>query len=247
MKIKAPESISFAETSFCPGCGHGIVARLIGEVCEEMGVTEKLLTVIDVACCSLNIDTWRFDTIMAPHGRPIPTATGLKNVRKDNPVLAYIGDGAAYSIGMAETMHGAIRNDNVIVIVVNNGVYGMTGGQMAPTSLEGQKTTSSIKGKDIHKTGKPFDIVKAIGKFDIAYLARGSVGSAADVRKTKTYIRKAFEKHMNNDGYCLVEILSQCPTNMNLGMTPIKCAERVETVMSDYFNTGEFVDKGGNL
>ncbi|MBP1744695.1 MAG: 2-oxoglutarate oxidoreductase [Firmicutes bacterium] len=247
MKIKAPESISFAETSFCPGCGHGIVARLIGEVAEEMGLTEKLLTTIDVACSSLNIDTWRFDTIMAAHGRPIPTATGIKKVRKENPVLAYIGDGAAYSIGISETMYGAIRNDNVMVIVVNNGVYGMTGGQMAPTTLEGQKTTSSKAGRDLSKTGNPFDIVKAIGQFDIAYLARGSVGNASDIRKTKKYIRKAFEKHMNNEGYCLVEILSPCPTNVNLGMTPVKCAERVDTVMADYYKTGEYVDKGGNI
>jgi len=247
MKIKAPESISFAETSFCPGCGHGIVARLIGEVAEEMGLTEKLLTTIDVACSSLNVDTWRFDTIMAAHGRPIPTATGIKMVRKENPVLAYMGDGAAYSIGISETMYGAIRNDNVMVIVVNNGVYGMTGGQMAPTSLKGQKTTSSRKGRDISKTGNPFDIVKAIGQFDIAYLARGSVANAADIRKTKKYIRKAFEKHMNNEGYCLVEILSPCPTNVNLGMTPVKCAERVDTVMADFYKTGEYVDKGGNI
>ncbi|AYD40386.1 2-oxoglutarate oxidoreductase [Clostridium fermenticellae] len=245
MKIKAPESISFSETSFCPGCGHGIVARLIGEVAEEMGLTEKLLTVIDVACSSLNIDTWRFDTIMAAHGRPIPTATGVKAVRKKNPVLAYIGDGAAYSIGLSETIYGAIRNDNVMVIVINNGVYGMTGGQMSPTTLEGQKTTSSINGRNVVKTGKPFDIVNAIGKFDIAYLARGSVANAMDIRTTKKYIKKAFKKHMNNEGYCLVEILSPCPTNVDLGMLPQKCAERIDTVMSKYYKTGEYVDGGG--
>lgn len=247
MKVKAPESISFAETSFCPGCGHGIAARLIGEVMEEMGLTEKLLTVVDVACSSLNIDTWRFDTIMAAHGRPIATAIGVKKVRKENPVLAYLGDGAAYSIGISETVYGAIRNDNVVVIVINNGVFGMTGGQMAPTSLEGQKTTSSLKGRDISKTGKPFDVVKAIGNFDIAYLARGSVANAGDIKKTKKYIRKAFEKHMNNEGYCLVEILSPCPTNVNLGMTPEKCIERMDTVVSKYYKTGEYVDKGGNI
>ncbi len=243
MKLKAPESISFAETSFCPGCGHGLVARLIGEVMEEMGLTEKLLTVVDVACASLNIDTWRFDTIMAAHGRPIATAIGVKKVRKDNPVLAYLGDGAAYSIGIAETMHGALRNDNVVTIVINNGVFGMTGGQMAPTTLEGQKTSTSVKGRDVLKTGEPFDVVKVMGNLDIAYLARGSVSNARDIRKTKKYIKKAFEKHMNNEGYCLIEILSPCPTN--LGMTPVKCAERIDDIVSDYYKTGEYIDKGG--
>lgn len=243
MALKAPQSISFAETSFCPGCGHGLVSRLVGEVMEEMGLTEKLLTVVDVACSSLHIDTWRFDTIMAAHGRPIPTATGVKKVRKDHPVLAYVGDGAAYSIGLAETMYGAIRNDNVVVLVINNGVYGMTGGQMAPTSLEGQRTATSPMGRDVKKTGQPFDVVKVLGNMDIPYLARGSVSNAAEVRKTKRYIKKAFEKHMRGEGYCLVEILSPCPTN--LGLTPLKTVERIDEVVTDYYKVGEYIDKEG--
>lgn len=243
MNLKAPESISFAHTSFCPGCGHGIAARLIGEVMEEMGLTEKLLTVVDVACSSLNIDTWRFDTIMAAHGRPIATAIGVKKVRKENPVMAYLGDGAAYSIGIAETMHAALRNDNVVTIIINNGVFGMTGGQMAPTTLEGQKTSTSPRGRDVSKTGQPFDVVKVMGGLDISYLARGSVANARDIRKTKKYIRKAFEKHMNNEGFTLVEILSPCPTN--LGMTPVQCAERIDEVVAAYYNTGEYIDKEG--
>lgn len=242
MVIKAPESISFTETSFCPGCGHGIASRLIGEVMEEMGLTEKLLTVVDVACSSLHIDSWRFDTIMAAHGRPVPTATGVKAVRKDHPVMAYLGDGAAYSIGIAETMHAAIRNDNIVTIVINNQVYGMTGGQMAPTSLEGQRTTTSTKGRDVSKTGKPFDVVDVLGNLDISYLARGSVSNAADIRRTKNYIKKAFEKHMNGEGFTLVEILSPCPTN--LGMTPVDTNKRIDTVVKEQYNTGEYVDKG---
>lgn len=243
MAIKAPESISFAQTSFCPGCGHGIAARLIGEVMEEMGLTEKLLAVVDVACSSLNIDTWRFDTIMAAHGRPIATAAGVKKIRKDNPVLAYLGDGAAYSIGIAETMYAALRNDNLVTIVINNGVFGMTGGQMAPTTLEGQKTATSPKGRDTSKTGQPFDVVKVMGNLDISYLVRGSISNAADIRKTKKYIRKAFEKHMNNEGFCLIEILSPCPTN--LGMTPVECSERIDRVVKEYYALGEYIDKEG--
>lgn len=244
MVMKAPESVSFAPTSFCPGCGHGVVSRLIGEVMEEMGLTDKLLVVVDVACSSLHIDTWTYDTIIAAHGRPIPTATGVQKVRSDNPVLAYMGDGAAYAIGISETMYGAIRNDNVVVIIVNNGVFGMTGGQMAPTSLEGQKTVTSQLGRDVEKTGQPFDIMKALAEFDIPYLARGSVSNAANIRKTKKYIRKAFDKHMNKEGYCLVEILSPCPTNLKL--SPVDCADRVDGAVSDYYEMGEFIDKGGD-
>lgn len=128
MKLKAPETV-FSSAGFCPGCGHGLATRLIGEVSEELGIQEKMLAVVDVACCSFNIDYWRYDTIMAAHGRDIPTAVGVKHIRPENPVFAYLGDGAAYSIGMAETIHAALRNDNICVFVVNNSVFGMTGGQ----------------------------------------------------------------------------------------------------------------------
>ena len=152
MKLKAPETV-FSSAGFCPGCGHGLATRLIGEVSEELGIQEKMLAVVDVACCSFNIDYWRYDTIMAAHGRDIPTAVGVKHIRPANPVFAYLGDGAAYSIGMAETVHAALRNDNICVFVVNNSVFGMTGGQMAPTTLPHQKTATSPKGKDPAKYG----------------------------------------------------------------------------------------------
>jgi len=141
-------------------------------------------------------------------------------------------------------MHAALRNDNVVTIVINNGVFGMTGGQMASTSLEGQKTATSPKGRDVLKTGQPFDVVKVMGQLDISYLARGSVASPADIRKTKKYIQKAFEKHMNNEGFTFIEILSPCPTNLHL--TPVQCTERVNTLMKDYFHTGEFIDQGAD-
>ena len=135
MKLKAPETV-FSSAGFCPGCGHGLATRLIGEVSEELGIQEKMLAVVDVACCSFNIDYWRYDTIMAAHGRDIPTAVGVKHIRPENPVFAYLGDGAAYSIGMAETIHAALRNDNICVFVVNNSVFGMTGGQHLPAAPE---------------------------------------------------------------------------------------------------------------
>ena len=151
MKLKAPETV-FSSAGFCPGCGHGLATRLIGEVSEELGIQEKMLAVVDVACCSFNIDYWRYDTIMAAHGRDIPTAVGVKHIRPANPVFAYLGDGAAYSIGMAETIHAALRNDNICVFVVNNSVFGMTGGQMAPTTLPHQKTATSPR---VTQTGSP--------------------------------------------------------------------------------------------
>ena len=238
MKLKAPDTIMFSQSSFCPGCGHGLAVRLIAEVMEEMGLEEKLLAIVDVACSSLTVEMWRFDSIMAAHGRPLPTAVGVKRTRPNNPVMAYIGDGAAYSIGMAETMHCSIRNDNIVAVVVNNSVYGMTGGQCAPTSLPGQKTTSTPKGKDCRKYGMPFDAAKVLAAFDIAYLARGALSDPGNIQKSKKMIRRAFEKHMGGEGFCLVELLSPCPTNLN--MTPIASMERIRNEMIRYFPLGEF-------
>lgn len=238
MRLIAPKTVTFAQSGFCPGCGHGLAVRLIAEVSDEMKLNEKLITVVDVACGSLNINSWKFDTIMAAHGRPIPTAIGVKKVRNENPVLAYIGDGAAYSIGMAEMMHAGIRNDNIIVIVINNSLFGMTGGQCAPTSLPGQVTTSTPHGKDPAKWGMPFRIEHAFSGLNIAYLARGSLADAKGMTISKKYIKTAFEKHMNSEGLCLVELLSPCPTNLN--MSPVECVKRIREEMETYFPLGEF-------
>ena len=238
MQLVAPETVTFTKSGFCPGCGHGLAVRLIAETVEKMALNEKMITVVDVACGSLNINSWKFDTIMAAHGRPIPTAVGVKKVRPQNPVLAYIGDGAAYAIGMAEMMHVGIRNDNIITIVINNSLFGMTGGQCAPTSLPGQVTTSTPHGKNAEKWGMPFQIEKAFSGLEIAYLARGSLADAKGMNISKKYIEKAFEKHMNGEGFCLVELLSPCPTNLN--MSPVKCAQRINEEMLRYFPLGEF-------
>ena len=238
MRMVAPKTVTFAKSGFCPGCGHGLAVRLIAETAEKMELNEKMITVVDVACGSLNINSWKFDTIMAAHGRPIPTAIGVKKVRQDNIVLAYIGDGAAYAIGMAETMHAGIRNDNIITIVINNGLFGMTGGQCAPTSLPEQVTTSTPRGKDPHKWGMPFQIEKAFSGLDVAYIARGSLADVKGITQSKKYIETAFEKHLAGEGFCLVELLSPCPTNMN--MSPIKCAERINKEVLQYFSLGEF-------
>ena len=244
-ELKAPEYLfDGPQAGFCPGCGHGIVSRLFAEVLDEMQLSEKAIMVFDVACCSLLMFSAHYDNIGAAHGRPIATAAGAKRVRKNNPVLAYLGDGAAYAIGMSHTIWSAVRNDNITAIVVNNGVFGMTGGQMAPTTLAGQKTTSSPAGRDTAYTGKPFDVTKALGGIDLAYLARGSVDSVPNVIKTKKYIRKALEKQMNNEGFSLVEILSPCPTNW--GMSPLDAAKRVRDVVIKEFPLGEYAERGAS-
>lgn len=242
MKLKAPETV-FSSAGFCPGCGHGLATRLIGEVSEELGIQEKMLAVVDVACCSFNIDYWRYDTIMAAHGRDIPTAVGVKHIRPANPVFAYLGDGAAYSIGMAETVHAALRNDNICVFVVNNSVFGMTGGQMAPTTLVGQKTTTSPYGRDEDWCGAPLKVSEMLAEVPCSYyIERVAVNNTPNIVKAKKAISKAFHYQMEGKGFTMVEVLSACPTNW--GLSPIKAMEWLEENMIPYYPLGVKKDKG---
>ena len=240
MKLKAPETV-FSSAGFCPGCGHGLATRLIGEVSEELGIQEKMLAVVDVACCSFNIDYWRYDTIMAAHGRDIPTAVGVKHIRPENPVFAYLGDGAAYSIGMAETVHAALRNDNICVFVVNNSVFGMTGGQMAPTTLLGMKTATTPYGRDPRLNGYPYKIAEMMAHLDGAtFITRQSVHTPANVRKCKRAIRKAFENSMAGKGFSLVEVVSTC--NSGWKLSPVASNEWLEQNMLPYYPLGDIKD-----
>ena len=242
MKLKAPETV-FSSAGFCPGCGHGLATRLIGEVSEELGIQKKMLAVVDVACCSFNIDYWRYDTIMAAHGRDIPTAVGVKHIRPENPVFAYLGDGAAYSIGMAETIHAALRNDNICVFVVNNSVFGMTGGQMAPTTLVGQKTTTSPYGRDEDWCGAPLKVSEMLAEVPCSYyIERVAVNNTPNIVKAKKAISKAFHYQMEGKGFTMVEVLSACPTNW--GLSPIKAMEWLEENMIPYYPLGVKKDKG---
>ena len=242
MKLKAPASV-FSSAGFCPGCGHGLASRLIGEVAEELGIQEKLVTVVDVACCSFNIDYWNFDTIMAAHGRDIPTAVGVKHIRPDCPVMAYMGDGAAYSIGMAETIHAALRNDNICVFVINNSVFGMTGGQMAPTTLIGQKTTTSPYGRSEEWSGAPIKICEMLSAIpDTYYAERVALNTTANIIKAKKAITKAFKYQMEGHGLNIVEILSTCPTNW--GLSPVEAMKWLEDNMIPYYPLGVYKDKG---
>lgn len=238
---KAPQTL-VADNKFCPGCGHGVVNRLLAEIFEELKIEEDVIAVLAVGCACLQIDTFGVDSIQAIHGRAPAVATGIKRSRPNNPVFTYQGDGDALSIGAAETIHAAARNENLTAVFINNGVFGMTGGQMAPTTLEGQVTKSSPYGRDVDLTGNPFNAINVLKALDITYLARGTVTTVGEIAKTKKYLKQAFENQINNKGYSFVEIVSPCPTNWN--MTPLKAMDRIKAEVLTVYPLGEFIKEG---
>ena len=240
--LKKKPAACCVDNMYCPGCGHGIVNRLVGEVLEEMGVDKDAIGAIAVGCASLMPGTYAIDCIQAQHGRAAAVAVGIKRCRPDKIVFSYQGDGDALAIGFSETMYAAIRNENITVIFVNNGNFGMTGGQMAPTTLLGQKTATSRSGRDRQITGDPLNVIDMMKNLSVAYLARGSVSSNANIMKVKRYIRNAFEAQQNGEGYSFVEILSPCPTNW--GMEPLKSMEHIEKNVEKIYGLGEFVKRG---
>ena len=241
MKRTTPTAV-FGESKYCPGCGHGIFDRIFAECMDEYGLVDKAIGMIDIAC-SNNVTRYiHSDYIVGPHGRILETASAAKRVRPECFVYARGGDGCAYAIGLAETYHAAMRNENICAFIINNGNYGMTGGQMAPTTLVGQITTSSPAGKDPAQFGYPIDVKNLLTGLNSAYLARGSVSSPAEIRKTKRYVRKAIRYQLEGKGFSLVEILSPCPTNWNL--TPAKAWERINQEVMKVYPTGEFIDNG---
>jgi 2-oxoglutarate/2-oxoacid ferredoxin oxidoreductase subunit beta len=240
-KIKTPKAL-FTDQKYCPGCGHGIIIRQICEVLEEMDLDKKTILVMPVGCSCLMSDFVGLDIIQCPHGRAPAVGVGIKKVRPECTVITYQGDGDAAAIGMAETIHTAGRNNNITSIFVNNGVFGMTGGQMAPTTLVGQKTTTSPFGRNPEFTGMPMKVAELINNFDVAYVTRSSVSSAKEVTKTKKHIEKAIKAQVNNEGYSFVEILSPCPTNW--GMDPLTSIKRIEEEVIPYYPLGVLQEKG---
>lgn len=227
------------DNKFCPGCGHGIINRVLAEALDELELSDNTIGSCAVGCACLQIDTFGIDWIQAPHGRAPAVATGIKRCRPDKTVLAYQGDGDCLAIGMSETIHTAFRGENITVIFVNNGVFGMTGGQMAPTTLAGQKTTTSVHGRDVSVTGNPANILDLLGTFEtVKYLARGSVHTPAAIKRTKKYIKKALENQKNGVGYSFVEIISPCPTNW--GLNPLQSLDRIKNELLGIFELGEF-------
>ena len=234
-----PESLESVVTHYCPGCTHGTIHRLIAEVLDELGVREKTIGVAPVGCSVFAYNYFNTDFAQAAHGRAPAMATGLKRVHPDRVDFAYQGDGDLAAIGTAEIIHAAARGENITVIFVNNAVYGMTGGQMAPTTLPGMATTSSPRGRDVEIMGFPLRVSELLSQLSGAsYIVRRSVHDPGNINKTKKAIKAAFNIQLNQAGFSLVEILSSCPTNWN--MTAIDALKFVKEQMVPYYPLGDY-------
>jgi 2-oxoglutarate ferredoxin oxidoreductase subunit beta len=233
------ESLTDTPTHYCPGCTHGVAHRLIAEVMDEMNLRERTIGVASVGCSVFAYNYFNFDFVQAPHGRAPAMATGVKRVLPDKFVLTYQGDGDMISIGTAEIVHAAARGENITVIFLNNANYGMTGGQMAPTTLPGQKTTSSPSGRDVETAGYPIRASEMLATLDGAgYVVRRSLHDPKNIRMAKKAIRMAFETQVRGLGFSMVELLSTCPTNW--GMTPGKALNWLEERMIPFYPIGDF-------
>lgn len=240
-KFVKPKSLKETQHNYCPGCGHGIIHRLIAEVVDELNIREKTIGVAPVGCAVFAYDYWDFDVTEAAHGRPPAVATGIKRVLSDRIVFTYQGDGDLAAIGTAEIIHAANRSENITVIFVNNTVYGMTSGQMAPTTLLGQKTLTTPYGRDIYRDGYPLKVCELLSVLDgTKFIARSSVTNSKNVIQTKSYIKKAFMKQIENKGFSLVEILSMCPAGLH--MSPVETIKWVEEELVKFFPLGVYKD-----
>jgi len=234
-----PEAFTEVATHYCPGCTHGVSHRLVAEVLDEMNLIEKTIGVASVGCSVFAYNYFDCDFVEAAHGRAPAMATGIKRVLPDRVVFTYQGDGDMASIGMAEIVHAAARGENITVIFINNANYGMTGGQMAPTTLPGQKTTSSPYGRDVEQTGFPIRAAELLATLDGAgYVVRRSLHDPKNIRLAKKAIRLAFETQVRGLGFSMVELLSTCPTNW--GMKPIDALDWLEEHMIPFFPLEDF-------
>ena len=237
--FERPKALSDKKMHYCPGCTHGIVHRLVAEAIDQLGLQEKTIGVAPVGCAVLAYEYFNLDFQEAAHGRAPAVATGIKRVLPESVVFTYQGDGDLASIGMAEIIHAATRGEKITVIFINNAIYGMTGGQMAPTTLPGQKTTTSPYGRDTSKVGFPIRVCELLNTLDgPAYLARVSMHNPKNVLKAGEAIKKAFQVQVEGKGFSLVEVLSSCPTNW--GMTPNQALKWVEEKMVPYYPLGVF-------
>ncbi len=240
--FEKPKSLADVPLHYCPGCTHGIVHRLVAEALDELGIEGKAIGVAPVGCAVMAYDYFNCDMIEAAHGRAPAVATGIKRALPENIVFTYQGDGDLASIGMAETVHSATRNENITVIFINNAIYGMTGGQMAPTSLPGQVTQTSPYGRDVKTAGFPIKISELLGALDgPAYIERVAVNNVKNVRNAKKAILKGFKNQVEGKGFSLIEVVSSCPTNW--GMTPQQALDWVESDMIPYYPLGVYKDK----
>ncbi|MBR2448684.1 MAG: 2-oxoglutarate oxidoreductase [Clostridia bacterium] len=227
---------------YCPGCTHGVIHRLVAETLEELGVTGKTIGIASVGCSVFSYNYFNCDMIQAAHGRAPAVATGAKRANPDNVVFTYQGDGDLAAIGTAETVHSAARGENITVIFVNNAIYGMTGGQMAPTTLPNQVTQTSPYGRDVTVVGYPVKVCEMLSQIDGAtYLERVAVNNVKNIRKAKQAIKKAFQNQIEGKGFSLVEVLSTCPTNW--GLTPKAALKWLDENMETYYPLGVYKDK----
>ncbi|MGB3082765.1 MAG: thiamine pyrophosphate-dependent enzyme [Candidatus Omnitrophota bacterium] len=242
MKFKKPESMKDVATHYCSGCGHGLVHRVICEVIDELGMREKTVAVAPVGCAVLAYDYWDFDTTEAAHGRTPAVATGIKRVLPDRLVFTYQGDGDLAAIGTAEIIHAGNRGENISVIFVNNGIYGMTGGQMAPTTLLGQKTATTPFTRRAEYEGYPLKITEMMAVLPgVTYLERTSLHSPKDILNTKKAIKKSFEVQLARKGFSMVEVVSPCPTYW--GLTPLESMGRIEKEVIKEYPLGVIKDE----
>ena len=239
---KKPSTLTDATLSYCPGCTHGIIQKLVAESIEELGVDGIAVGVVPVGCAVTAYDYYTCDVVQAPHGRAPAVATGLKRALPNHVIFTYQGDGDLAAIGTAETVHAAARGENITVIFVNNAIYGMTGGQMAPTTLPGQVTQTTPFGRDPSTTGFPVKICEMLSTLDgPEYLERVTVNSIPTINKAKKAIKKAFQNQLEGKGFSLVEVLSTCPTNW--GLTPVESLKWLEDNMLPYYPLGVYKDR----
>lgn len=227
---------------YCPGCTHGIIHRLVAECLEELGVTGKTVGIASVGCSVFSYNYFNCDMVQAAHGRAPAVATGVKRANPDNVVFTYQGDGDLAAIGTAETVHSAARNENITIIFVNNAIYGMTGGQMAPTTLPNQVTQTSPYGRDVTVVGYPVRVCEMLSQVEGAsYLERVAVNNVKNIKKAKQAIKHAFQNQIEGKGFSLIEVLSTCPTNW--GLSPKESLKWLEENMEKNYPLGVYKDK----
>ncbi len=240
--FEKPKALTDAVLHYCPGCTHGIIHRLVAEAIDELGIQGRTIGVASVGCSVMAYDYFNVDMVQAAHGRAPAVATGVKRSDSNNIVFTYQGDGDLAAIGTAETVHAAARGENITVIFVNNAIYGMTGGQMAPTTLPGQVTQTSPYGRDTEKVGFPVKVCEMLSQLDGAtYLERVAVTDVKNVKNAKKAIKKAFQNQVEGKGFSLVEVISTCPTNW--GINPPDALKWAEENMIPYYPLGVYKDK----
>ena len=240
--FERPKSLIDVPLHYCPGCTHGIAHRLVAEAIDELGIEGKTVGIAPVGCAVMAYDYFSCDMIEAAHGRAPAVATGVKRANPELVVFSYQGDGDLASIGTAETVHAAARNENITIIFINNAIYGMTGGQMAPTSLPGQVTQTSPYGRDVNHCGYPVKVCEMLSQLDgPEYLERVAVNSVKNVRAAKKAILKAFKNQVEGKGFSLVEVISACPTNW--GKTPKEALQWIDDAMIPYYPLGVYKDR----